>query len=195
VSGGGFSSSGTSVTVGGLSASNVIVQDHGQLACTLPAHTAKGPHDVVVTTDGSSSGTLSDGFAYDTARIVGPVAFEQYTTIEMIVPADAGLSYFAATANGNTGVALNQWDPMDNRIFPLDDDILFVASVYRSDGIPEWRDLSGTLDMTGRATWGFWLPNWPMLQGVTIYTAAVSADANFPSGMKTITNDVAVTYP
>lgn len=54
----------TSVSLGGVAATNVVVQGATQLTCTAPAFPRTGAVDVVVTNTQGGSGTLASGFAY-----------------------------------------------------------------------------------------------------------------------------------
>ena len=53
---------GASVTIGGLDASNVVVQDDGTVSGKTPSALTAGTHDLVVRNVDGSSATLSDAF-------------------------------------------------------------------------------------------------------------------------------------
>lgn len=194
ITGSAFSSTGLSVTIGGNAATNVSVVDLDTITCDTPAGSSAGPHEVVVTVDGVS-GQLANAFTYDTCRLTTAPAFNQYMVIEYLVPDDASRPYVGANSLGNSGIALNQWDP-DPRSIPLDLDDVFRWSLYLAPDVDDWMDNHGVLDGNGQCYWYFRLPaGEPALAGITIYAATVSGDDTMPNDIGTISNVVAVTFP
>lgn len=85
-------------------------------------------------------------------------------------PSDAGLPYIIAVSASTTpGVALG-----DGRSFPLAWDGVFEASLAQGSVFSPQN--VGALDAVGRQVGHFWFPQIPILNGITLHTAALTVD-------------------
>lgn len=86
----------TNVTVGGVACSGVTVDSSTQVRATVPKSASTGARDVVAT-NGSGSGTKTNGFTYD---ITSRPVFS--SLIHTSIFDDSGITYTNATAAGAT---------------------------------------------------------------------------------------------
>ncbi|MAG55683.1 MAG: hypothetical protein CMJ83_05270 [Planctomycetes bacterium] len=151
----------------------------------------------------TSVAAASDGTVYGASLITGGVSVyspPQLATfgtpvlgetlgLTVLAPSDAGLVYAVAAAfTANAGVPL---PAPDARVFPLDLDPLFLASLAGT--IPLFVDFIGVLDAEGSARPSVIVPNLPSFSGLELYFAGATADAAAPSGIRTIFGPVPVT--
>ena len=73
ISGSSFPSNAT-VTIGGVAATNVSVQDGSTVSCSTPRSTVVGPVDVIVTNPSGGTGTLTGGYVYTNGAAVAVVS-------------------------------------------------------------------------------------------------------------------------
>jgi hypothetical protein len=101
---GGLLQQGATVRIGGRDATNVTVLNGSTLSATVPAGTAEGTADIVVTNPGGEQATLTGGFSYYLARhyfAEGATSGFFDTRLALLNPtalsADATLSFLDAT--------------------------------------------------------------------------------------------------
>lgn len=153
ISGGAFSyGTGTAVTVGGITASNVVVVDDATITCDFPAG-PPGPADVMVT-DSLGSGTLAGGFAYTPATTIsGEVTPGGSVTVDYLF--DPGDGIFAIF-----GIP-----PEVSMPTPPFDGTLCVSPFHIAFFVPAWPFPDFTLVGT--------IPNDPGLIGVDVLLQAL----------------------
>lgn len=96
---------GASVTVGGVPADLVSVQNSTTITCTVPAHSA-GAADVVVTNPGGKTATDTGSFTY---IIGGGISFVQAQSLVSGSGSTAGATYTLAQNAGDFNVVVISW--------------------------------------------------------------------------------------
>jgi hypothetical protein len=123
-------------------------------------------YDSAVTASLTGSGTRKPGSTY---------------TYFPTSPNEPTLPYQMGSSVGNGPI------PIDSRQLYLSVDALLVLST--GGVLPSvFKDYSGFLDNSGKATASLEIPNIPALTGVDIYTAFVTLKASAPSGVSAISN-------
>ncbi|MAG58733.1 MAG: hypothetical protein CMJ83_20785 [Planctomycetes bacterium] len=184
------------VKFGTVPATSVTRLSSTRLTCNVPAGTVPGKQDVSVTAEGET-GTLPQGYEYDTIRYTGGgAALGTWHPMEVRVPAAPSTIFQGLLSLGQDGVVCSSFgDPGDNRVVPISVDWLSQYCVfYSGDHIA--RDIVGLTDGTGTHLWEFNVPNLPSLQGVTFYVSFVLGDTgSSPSGISFIGNNVPMYMP
>ncbi|HSB75240.1 MAG TPA: IPT/TIG domain-containing protein [Terriglobales bacterium] len=100
--------SGASVSLGGTAASNVVFVNSSTLTATTPAHAA-GAVNVVVTNPDAQSGTLTNGFTYQS--VSGSISFAQVAAATpQSSTASVNVAYPAAQTAGDLNVVVVGWN-------------------------------------------------------------------------------------
>jgi hypothetical protein len=98
---------GATVTFGGTAATNVVVVSSTSITATTPAHAA-GAVTVTVTNPGGQSGSLTNGYTYNTAVAIG---FAQVASATPQTPTTTvSVSYPAAQTLGDLNVVVVGWN-------------------------------------------------------------------------------------
>lgn len=190
-----FPVSGNSVEIGGVQATNVTRVASSRLTCTVASATEPGKEDVAVIA-GGQSGSLTNGFEYESLRNTSTPALGTWQYLEARIPAAPGVFFQGCVSLGNSGIPCNSFgDPSDNRIIPVEVDWLLDYTVrYPQNAISF--DIQGFLDGTGDHTFRVHVPNLPSLSGVTFYVCYVTGDmGGSPSGISYIGNSVPIVVP
>jgi hypothetical protein len=96
---------GASVTIGGVPADLVSVQNSNTITCSVPANSA-GAAAVVVTNPAGKTATLADGFTYITG---GGISFVQAQSFVSVSGPTAGATYALAQHAGDLNVVVISW--------------------------------------------------------------------------------------
>jgi len=142
--------------------------------------------------DGDGDGLADPDMGADertTLWLAGPPRIRIGVALDMKVPTNAGYTYIGALSMGSKpGFRLSAAEP---RMIPLNPDWLFVSTVY---GLPPVATgFFGLLDANASARLQINIPNEPLIVGMTIHAAAVTA-RNTSTGLHHITNPVKITF-
>ncbi|MGA9673360.1 MAG: IPT/TIG domain-containing protein [Terracidiphilus sp.] len=112
--------SGATVTFGGTAATNVVVVSSTSITATTPAGSV-GAVTVTVTNVGSQSGSLANGFTYNSAAAIGYVQVASATpqTASATVP----VSYPAAQTAGDLNVVVIGWNDLTSTVQSVKDSV------------------------------------------------------------------------
>jgi hypothetical protein len=183
------------VSFGPIAATNVVVTSSTTLICTVPQGSAQEAVDITVAS-GANSGTLTDGFSYETCRYPnGYYLHSGWNIMECFVPVEPGKSYRAIISTAPGSVPMSVLDPLDTRIFPMGWSQTLHWSLYDEIfDLPYWKDTVGFLDSSGYGVFKLWGLDDPQYSGFQLFACFVVVDPTALSSLSTISNAIVVAY-